>query len=796
MTTNGESARREIMRRRSDAGCILITISAAILSATINVGSGISPPSSKVLSGPQAAHMRSAGPHGTYALLIGCTKYDNRPRLSPLVGPANDVELMRHVLEDSYGVDAKNIVVLSEASALKSGKDYRPVRKAIEREFHELTRKAKTGDEIVILLSGHGSQQPDDEDPKRADKLDGLDEIFLPADIGEADAAGRIPNAVIDDELSKWTNEIAKSGAHVFFVADCCHSGTLLRGDVEVSREVPADQLSSPRAIEAARERARRNPPQNILHQPSEALRGQTVVHEQSLMNRSRDGVVGLYAARSDETAPERPMPYGDASASRYGVLTFALCKLLADQAADKNAAALTYRELGQRIQAQYLAWGRLNGPTPFVDASAADIDREVLRTIVHVGRSRIELSWSEKAGWTINVGRLHGFTKDSVLVVYSADTTARPAKPLGHVVVTESRVVDSSVAPIKYGETPEPASLPKRGICTAVKLDFGELRIPVAIDKGDSPEAADYAAHLSAAQRERLAKLEAQLKERENEPDSPFRIVTTLAAANWAVHYRGRNLFLMPVDAAQVPDEQPLRGGTPWVGISDEQTPQDVATSLASIARAQNLIAIAKNARHDSAQTSQLADVDTDAPRIQVELLKCEDKNDQLGSAVQLHGTELELRSGDWIAFRVTNTGRVPIDFTLLFIDSSFGITSIYPTRFGADNRLEGSGNPQARSFRTRAYRVNDRTLGHEYLVAIAVPGTSGSAPADFTFLAQTDAEMRQRSGAANGARSLDSALGRLLRQAMYHDGGKRGLDSHEVAEHDAELLSWVVRK
>jgi hypothetical protein len=29
-----------------------------------------------------------------------------------------------------------------------------------------------------------------------------------------------------------------------------------------------------------------------------------------------------------------------------------------------------------------------------------------------------------------------------------------------------------------------------------------------------------------------------------------------------------------------------------------------------------------------------------------------------------------------------------------------------------------------------------------------------------------------------------------------MYSDGGKRGLDDHEVGQHDAQLLSWDVVK
>src|SRR5580704_2164378 len=776
------------MRRRLLNHKVLFATLATTCIGIGSVAANDAKPASPSVKAPpvhSAQEKRPVARRGGSALLVGCTKYDNRPRIPRLVGPANDVELMRHVLEDSYGFDPKNIVVLSEASAQTKGADYRPIRKAIERGFAELARNAKAGDEVVILLSGHGSQQPDDSDPQKADELDGLDELLLPADIGEADAEGRIPNAVIDDELGKWTAEIAAKGAHVFLIADCCHSGTILRGDVEVSRLVPASELGSPQALKAAEERARRNPPANL-------------VHEQTVIDRSREGVIALYAAKADETAPERPMPYGDASAKRYGVLTFTLCKLLVEQAAEKNASRLTYRELGQRIQSQYLAWGRVNGPNPSVDAAPRDIDREVLGNVVHVGRSRIVLVGNEQDGWTINVGRLHGMTKDSILAVSSAASATRPAQPLGHVVVTESRVIDSTVAPIAYGDMPAPETLPKRGICNLVKLDFGELRISVAIDRVASPRASGSAVPLTRSQLDRLAKVEADLTQRAKAPEAMYRIVPTLAAASWVVHFRGDEILLLPADAAQLPDSTPLRSGTPTIRmeVQEQIMIRGYYSPLTAIARAQNLIAVATNMRHDAASVATDAATDNnDAPRIQVELVKCKGPTDKVGEAAPLQASAVNLHPGDWIAFRVTNAGRGPIDFTLLFVDSDFGITAIYPKRFGDTNRLEGSDNPRSRAFQTRAYRVNGKTLGHEHLVAIAVPSTSTEEHSDFTFLAQRDAGSMPRAAESNGA-AYNSPLGRLLRQAMYKDGDQRGLDDHEVGQHDAQLISWSVVK
>ena len=99
-------------------GCLVVLIGLVELTAgevVLAAGAVVSASGHSTLPPGQAA--RRSG----YALLVGCTRYDNRPRLRPLVGPANDVELMRHVLEDSYGFDPSHIVVLSEASRGEEG---------------------------------------------------------------------------------------------------------------------------------------------------------------------------------------------------------------------------------------------------------------------------------------------------------------------------------------------------------------------------------------------------------------------------------------------------------------------------------------------------------------------------------------------------------------------------------------------------------------------------------------------------------------------------------------------------
>jgi len=79
----------------------------------------------------------------------------------------------------------------------------------------------------------------------------------------------------------------------------------------------------------------------------------------------------------------------------------------------------------------------------------------------------------------------------------------------------------------------------------------------------------------------------------------------------------------------------------------------------------------------------------------------------------------------------------------------------------------------------------------GLEHLVAIAVK--AGDKPADFTWLAQPNAEQALRIGLVRGAEYLESPLGRLLQQALFAEGDTRGLErGPSRANHALRLLSW----
>ena len=351
-----------------------------------------------VLAAEESIERGSAPPAKVrrHALLVGCTKYDHYPDQS-LEGPVNDVRLLRKTLIERCSFQADDIRCLSEASDANG----RPTRANIAAGFAQLANSVRRGDQVVILLAGHGSQQPDDDqDPLRDPESDGLDETFLPCDV-ENWNGNRVTNAIVDDELGDWTQAIAAKEVLVWVIFDSCHSGTALRGD-------------SPfvlRRLEPARMQVPKTEPKQATTRGGSEPAGEKVVTHGSLEGVDTTlNVVALYAAQPFETEKECMMPMEGNEQNWQGLLSFAVCQIL------QQGPLPTYRELQQRILAQYRQWGWFE-PTPLVEG--VQFDHVILEQKARP--ARFQLNGSRSEGWTIAGGRLHGLTQNSILGVYPA---------------------------------------------------------------------------------------------------------------------------------------------------------------------------------------------------------------------------------------------------------------------------------------------------------------------------------------------------------------------------------------
>lgn len=191
----------------------------------------------------------SGGPAGAQpgrptvrALLVGVSDYPDAfseiVSTPDLVGAGNDVYLMARVLQ-SRGASPEHLAILTDAPARHGFRPRgRPTLAAIRQAFASLASVIRRGDQVVVLLSGHGYQQPE---RIAGNELDRLDEVYLPLDAsfrrgpdGYAERTGsglvRFEGALVDDEIRVLIQALRDRGANVFLIADFCHSGDSTRG--------------------------------------------------------------------------------------------------------------------------------------------------------------------------------------------------------------------------------------------------------------------------------------------------------------------------------------------------------------------------------------------------------------------------------------------------------------------------------------------------------------------------------------------------------------------------------------
>ena len=680
-----------------------------------------------------------AKPGRKLALLVGVTKYDILGDRFQLKGPANDVVLMRQVLKERFGFADNDIVTLAEAA----GATGRPTRANIKSQFDRLAKEAGPGDQVIILLGGHGSQQPDQEP---FDEPDGLDETFLPCDAGPWDGTKEmVVNAIIDDELEVWTKAIIARGAALFIMIDACHSGTMLRGGDEVLREIPEGDLVPEDVLKKARQRAASK---------RDTTRGGDAKVPTAKPESKTQRLVALYASQPHEPTVERSMPPDGASTTRHGLLTYTVCQILT-----QAQSPMTYWELAQRVQAQYVQWGRVS-PTPLLDG--LDQDREVLGTRAWPGRSQFVLRKSEDL-WKIRAGQLHGLTDNSILAVYPPAGQAGADKVVGHVRVRKSQPTEAEVEPCAYAKMPIPQTLTEGGRCEPVFVDYGSMRLRVGMESAGKDEGDDH---------RRVRKM---LNEIAKSSESLIELAADGAKADVFVRVKGESAYLVAVEVAQLTGKLPP-GATHFGPYSVQQTDK-MHDDLTKIARARNLLRLISGASTNAASD------------LEIEMVNLKDKSDKQGEKLKWGPKGLVLQPGEFVGWRVTNRGKTTLDVTLLFIDSGYGIDSVFPRRGSAvsgENRFLPD-----QSHLIGPARVNPKTVGLEHMMVIAVKGEG--QPVDFTCLAQPTLERAESTRGAD--KSLSSPLGRLLKNAMYAQGASRGLDVVEADAQVFRLLSWSVQ-
>ncbi len=774
------------MKLRSFLVTVLLVISAAAAVADTSAEPAKSSPSS-----PAAPAIE---PGKFHALLVGCTKYDNLKPEKSLHGPANDVALVRRFFTENLHLPADAITVLSETEAKKHGETSRPTYANIEREIKKLIDEAHEGDQVVLILAGHGGQQPEQKMPDPDyQKPDGMDQMFLPCDCGQWNGKKWcVDRSIPDYQLRTWCKQITAKKARLWVVLDCCCSGWTLRGDSpEVSRSVstdelgvPDDEIKSAKKIAAARQSSAPPPGSPATRGVTRGAGGDDEATAD--FGPQSPDYVGLYAAQRDESELEMPMPYDSDNPDKQkvqGLLTYAIVDILSHA-----SHPITYGELANLVRQRYPQWGRTTGPTPIVEGLAQN--REVLGVERWPGRSNQR--WQKiDTDLSANEGTVQGLTPDSIIALHPSSDAPNPESVLCYAKVTDSALLNSDLKLIDYNDVkvPRKSALPDGGNFEVVWTDCGNMRIKVGVDP--QPIQVAVAGEKSTVTVEpvspALQKIAADLKPALSSDASLCEFVENPHAAGWVVQKRDGKLLLISKDAAEI--RGPLPEDAARFAIDAADPVPSIVRNMSRIARAQNLLNLTvQQAAQAAASGGSFSD--SSQPNVELKLLRFKSKTDREGVEIDLKKGPLTLVAGDYVGWQMTNKGKVDAAVSLLYVDAGFGIQAIYPRPgSGADNILTRSGG----TLTTKPCKITAKPIGNEHVVLVAVPRQAGRQAPDFSFLEQESLPLSRGADNDDNA-ALVSPLGRLLKNAMYGEGGTRGVDNTDAAESQLLLQSWRV--
>jgi len=379
-----------------------------------------------------------------HALLIGVQDYPALPEYDRLLGPANDVELVRTYLltEAPVPFSPDRITVLADGIA-----GSRPATlQAIRDEVSALESRLAPGDFVYLHFSGHGSQAPaigTDPEP------DGLDELFLPYDIGPwSFDTGEVENALRDDEIGAMLDRLRATGADIWVVFDSCHSGSANRGapkgDEIRSRRVSAQSLGIPPS--AFDDLPLAPPPEPMFETgPTEG----------------RGSLTAFFAARTSETTPEMNMPAGITPRQPHGVFTFTLFQALAANPGGN------YRDLAQDLQRRYTVFNLATASPTF--------DGDLDAPIFGAGDADPARQWpllTDDGPPAIPAGTLHGLAPGTGLTLHDSPLSDRSIGTATVVSATPFRAILDLPADLPRGTY---ARLPGLDVPFSIRLALPE---------------------------------------------------------------------------------------------------------------------------------------------------------------------------------------------------------------------------------------------------------------------------------------------------------------------------------
>jgi hypothetical protein len=376
-------------------------------------------------------------------------------------------------------------------------------------------------------------------------------------------------------------------------------------------------------------------------------------------------------------------------------------------------------------------------------------------------------LERDSKGQWLVSAGQLHGCTEGSILAVRELNSGSE-AQTIGFIQVIEAGLGESKVKPCTYRDKPLNPALPIGGLCRLVYVDYGDHRLRVAFDEEASRGSA-------------VAPIREMISNLADEKSTPITLVDRPDEADWILMNRAassQSADWVVAPRSEAIEARGLNSSTerPAIQFSmDPGIPTKATETFQSIARASALLGLAAKFGCEANEG-----------------LKLEYEVTYRGVGASEPGLvsvdrPAKLPAGGKIQIKLKNNGRESVDFTLLFVDSLFGVHPIFPRTYSVDNRL-----PPGKQFETKSMTVTANTVGREHVVLIAVP--AHSVPKNFVFLAQPTLELAKREKDLQRGGRPDQPLDQFLEFVAYRSGDARGMDTELATNPVVQVRSWIV--
>ncbi|SPH27580.1 hypothetical protein ASD8599_04046 [Ascidiaceihabitans donghaensis] len=657
-----------------------------------------------------------------HALVVGASTYTNLDEKFWLRGPANDAVLVKTYLTTTAPVPFPegNVIMLADGVTASDGD---PTLQGIRDAFATLQAKLQPGDFVYLHFSGHGTQTPA-ADPDS--ETDGLDEMFLPIDIGPwDDTIGSVENGLVDDEIGALIAGLRNTGATVWAVFDACHSGTVTRGapadadDVRLRKLAP-DSLGVPAsALMAADTAASRGLPSNPRNRPP------SPVADAVAAGQDAGAFVAFYAAQTNETTPEKRLPRGDPERKSLGVFTYTLFETMAEN------PNLTYRQLGQEVLRKY-AVQNLALSTPMFEG---DLDAHIFSGTP----GEKVLQWPVREGefgLSLNAGALHGLKTGEILAVLPTAASAT-MDAIGYVEVLSTDTFSTELNPITHAELAafDPYDLPTGSFARKLssRVDF---TLRVARPKGIlSADVTDALVQIEKDFNGRLLMVDPGL-----DADVRLSIMPDSSRPDAIWMLSGSGLFSSDQEMS-----------IPSVGTANRSGAEIATLLLDNLERMGRAINLMRMGGHfDNAELG-----------VELEL---QTKNRQEPDLRTLDTTAVPiLVPNDQVHVLAHNGEAFPIDANILHIGVDYSITHFFRGRLQPGDTLKKG-----------LFRVTNDTFGRDRVVVILSPAEAQSEIEDLRFLGQSAVEIlrgteEQGSDFANALRT--AGFGQTTRGAVSLD-------------------------